>query len=124
MERQRQERRLKAQEERDVRRQGYAEQRAEMKAHMTRKAVKTQIITVGHDSKKTGTLGRAAAGALVGGAVGAVVGAATAGSKQTGDNITFLVYYSDNSKEIVTVSKTSLRYNEFMRLLDSEHPMA
>ena len=95
-----------------------------VKASMDVHPVKTQIIGIGHNEKKTGTVGRAVVGAAVAGPVGALVGAASAGTKQVGDNVSFLVYYSDDHKDIVTVPKGSGRYKELMAILDTENPMA
>jgi hypothetical protein len=61
------------------------------------------------------TIGRAAVGDFIAGRFGAIVGAMTGKNKTI---IRFLVYYDDDSQQVVDVTDGSILYNEYIKYLE------
>ncbi|XCH79047.1 MAG: hypothetical protein WHF31_16255 [Candidatus Dehalobacter alkaniphilus] len=80
-----------------------------------RRVVKTIILNTSQQASVGSTVGRAVVGDFVAGGFGAVVGAMT-GKKKT---ITrFLVFFDDESQEVVDVPDGSILYGEYVNRLE------
>lgn len=91
--------------------------------------VKTAIVDSSHiatssSKAKTGSaVGRAVVGGMVAGPIGAIIGAGTAKQKTTvteHHTTTFMIWYTDGTRQHKTVENGGMWYNLYMEKLDIE----
>lgn len=82
------------------------------------KLIGAQIVDSYNIHTSGNAAGRAIVGGIIGGVPGAVIGAATAKGSDI-HQVTFLLFYSDGSKKVETVSVYSAMYDRYIELIQT-----